>query len=45
MHKFENDFYGEELRMMVVGYLRDEQNYPSLGINYIVNHRCINCRH
>lgn len=46
MHDFENDFYGEELRMMVVGFLRDEQNYPSLGIiNLIILSRCINCRH
>jgi FAD synthase len=32
MNIFETDFYGEELRFIVVGYLRDEQNYPSLGM-------------
>ena len=30
LHKFEEDFYGSELRLLVTGYLRPEQNYPSL---------------
>lgn len=27
---FERDFYDEELRLVVTGYLRPEMNYPSL---------------
>lgn len=30
LHTFAMDFYGEELRLAVCGYLRPEQNYPSL---------------
>lgn len=30
LHAFERDFYGEELRLLVTGYLRPEKNYPSL---------------
>lgn len=31
LHEFESDFYGESLRIIVTGYIRPEQNYPSLG--------------
>ena len=31
MHKFDADFYGAELRVVVVGYLRPEKNFSSLG--------------
>ncbi|RKO87822.1 hypothetical protein BDK51DRAFT_17188 [Blyttiomyces helicus] len=31
MHPFDNDFYGEELRVIVVGYIRPEADYTSLG--------------
>jgi riboflavin kinase len=30
LHSFETDFYGEELRLVVTGYLRPEKNYSSL---------------
>ena len=31
IHKFDEDFYGAELSIVVLGYLRPEKNYPSLG--------------
>ncbi|KAJ1537261.1 riboflavin kinase [Nowakowskiella sp. JEL0078] len=30
LNKFAEDFYGEELRVVVTGYIRPEQNYSSL---------------
>ncbi|XP_020259928.1 bifunctional riboflavin kinase/FMN phosphatase [Asparagus officinalis] len=30
LHEFEDDFYGEELRLVIVGYIRPEANFPSL---------------
>ncbi|CAH1417698.1 unnamed protein product [Lactuca virosa] len=30
LHKFDKDFYGEELHLLVVGYIRPETNFPSL---------------
>lgn len=30
LHDFPEDFYGEELRLIVVGYIRPEANFPSL---------------
>ncbi|ODV91634.1 hypothetical protein CANCADRAFT_73727 [Tortispora caseinolytica NRRL Y-17796] len=30
LHKFAHDFYGARLRVIVLGYLREEQNYDSL---------------
>ncbi|KAH1066021.1 hypothetical protein J1N35_031008 [Gossypium stocksii] len=30
LHEFTEDFYGEELRLVIVGYLRPEVNFPSL---------------
>ncbi|OBZ91310.1 Riboflavin kinase [Choanephora cucurbitarum] len=30
LHEFESDFYGESIRIIVTGYIRPEQNYPSL---------------
>lgn len=30
LHEFEQDFYGESIRIIVTGYIRPEQNYPSL---------------
>jgi FAD synthase len=35
MHTFEQDFYGQELRVIVAGYIRPEQNYESLGVYLI----------
>ncbi len=31
MHKFEQDFYGSELRVLICGYIRPEKNFSSLG--------------
>lgn len=31
MHEFASDFYGDDIRIIVTGYIRPEQNYPSLG--------------
>jgi hypothetical protein len=30
LHAFDADFYGQQLRLVVTGYLRPEKNYPSL---------------
>ncbi|XP_065841675.1 riboflavin kinase-like [Oscarella lobularis] len=30
LHEFADDFYGAELSVVVVGYLRDEKSFPSL---------------
>ncbi|XP_031502025.1 bifunctional riboflavin kinase/FMN phosphatase-like isoform X1 [Nymphaea colorata] len=30
LHDFNEDFYGEELRLAIVGYIRPEANFPSL---------------
>ncbi|CAN1175874.1 Bifunctional riboflavin kinase/FMN phosphatase [Linum perenne] len=30
LHDFEEDFYGEDLRLVIVGYIRPEANFPSL---------------
>ncbi|XP_047308399.1 bifunctional riboflavin kinase/FMN phosphatase-like [Impatiens glandulifera] len=30
LHEFNEDFYGEELRLVIVGYIRSEANFPSL---------------
>ncbi|CAO3670855.1 unnamed protein product [Rhizopus stolonifer] len=30
IHEFDKDFYGEAIRIIVAGYVRPEQNYPSL---------------
>jgi FAD synthase len=30
LHTFTDDFYGQELRLVVAGYLRPELNFPSL---------------
>lgn len=31
MHKFDSDFYGLEVRVVVLGYIRPEYNYVSRG--------------
>lgn len=31
MHTFKEDFYGETLNVAIVGYLRPEKNFDSLG--------------
>lgn len=30
MHQYENDFYGQELKVCILGYLRPEMNFNSL---------------
>jgi riboflavin kinase len=41
IHHFENDFYGEELRIVILGYIRPELNYTTLG-TLLNNDRSIN---
>jgi len=31
MHEFKSDFYGQELRVLVLGYIRPELDYISRG--------------
>lgn len=31
LHKFDSDFYGEELRIVILGYLRGEKKFRDLG--------------
>ncbi|KAJ3292895.1 riboflavin kinase [Borealophlyctis nickersoniae] len=31
MHEFKRDFYGEELRIIITGYIRPEKDYTTLG--------------
>lgn len=31
LNEFSEDFYGESIRIIVTGYIRPEQDYPSLG--------------
>ena len=31
LHQFDADFYGEKMRMLVLGYIRPEMNFNSLG--------------
>ncbi len=31
IHRFENDFYGEPLRAVTLGYIRPEYDFKSLG--------------
>jgi riboflavin kinase len=37
IHEFENDFYGSELSVVIVGYIRDEQSFASLAIHSDIN--------
>jgi FAD synthase len=30
MHKYSDDFYGEDLKLLLVGYLRPEMSFDSL---------------
>jgi riboflavin kinase len=31
LHKYQNDFYGKELRVIILGYIRPEFKYPNFG--------------
>ncbi|XP_071632508.1 riboflavin kinase isoform X2 [Temnothorax longispinosus] len=31
LHKFQDDFYGEKLRVIIAGYIRPERDFSSLG--------------
>jgi riboflavin kinase len=31
LHDYPSDFYGKELRVVVLGYVRPEYNYASMG--------------
>ena len=34
MKKYEHDFYGEEIQVIVLGYIRPEYNYTSIGMPF-----------
>uniref|UniRef100_A0A3P9AWD1 Riboflavin kinase n=1 Tax=Maylandia zebra TaxID=106582 RepID=A0A3P9AWD1_9CICH len=36
IHKFKEDFYGEVLSVVLVGYIRPERSFNSLGINALL---------
>lgn len=31
IHTFEDDFYGSELSVVILGFIRPEKDFPSLG--------------
>lgn len=31
LHKFQDDFYGKELKVIIVGYIRPEKDFSSIG--------------
>ena len=37
MHDFQSDFYGLEMRAIVLGYIRPELDYPSRGALRLVD--------
>lgn len=41
IHKFKEDFYGEVLSVVLVGYIRPERSFNSLGMpfSYSSQHR------
>lgn len=46
MHEYEHDFYGKTMRVVVLGYLRPELDYTSIGsLSMISNDRRIDRRH
>jgi riboflavin kinase len=44
LHKYQNDFYGKELRVIILGYIRPEFKYPNFGqlllliISFLIPH-------
>lgn len=34
MHEYSSDFYGSEMRVMVLGYIRPELDYTTRGMFY-----------
>jgi riboflavin kinase len=38
IHKYDDDFYDAKITMVVVGFLRPEQNFPSLGVSLAVHY-------
>lgn len=38
MHEFQSDFYGFEMRGLVLGYIRPELDYTSRGENFVSLH-------
>lgn len=37
MHQFQSDFYGSMLKLVILGYIRPEKNFKSLGKFQILN--------
>jgi riboflavin kinase len=42
MHTFESDFYGQEMKVVVLGYIRPELDYVSRGDEHLIFRSC--CR-
>lgn len=38
IHKFKEDFYGEVLSVVLVGYIRPERSFNSLGMPFGYTH-------
>lgn len=34
LHPYADDFYGKEMRVVILGYIRPEQDYKSLGTSF-----------
>ena len=49
MHNFQSDFYGSELRVCIVGFIREMDNYSSVGrkrlISKLLLRNTAECRH
>ena len=41
IHEFEDDFYGSELKLVILGYIRPEKNYDSLGMRMLCLISCL----
>jgi FAD synthase len=39
MHTFDSDFYGHDMKVVVLGYIRPELDYTSRG-TYVLYHSC-----
>ena len=49
IHEFEDDFYGSELKLVILGYIRPEKNYDSLGMRmlclaFYLMYSCVQCQ-
>jgi riboflavin kinase len=42
IHRFDEDFYNEMLKVVVLGYIRPELNYTTLGICMLMTEALVN---